>query len=149
MLGRSTGEYLLRPATIGAVGSGIAAILDPSAPAINLFGMSVPAPVGFGLMSAASAEIAEVARNMILPEVPFLKRFSRTESAIMIPLLSGLSYWGLFKFTQDAERGNVPDLNVFGIGAGSALLGDWVYENVVKPNAISQKKHRRRLEQEF
>ena len=129
---KTLARFVAKPITIGLTGAAISMLLDRNAPDITILGRRVPSAIGFGVLTAASSEIAEFAHRVVLPHIPLANKFNRTESLILLPVLGAVSYWGILKIT-DPNRARGIDLNILAFGAGSTIAGSYVFDKLVEP----------------
>lgn len=136
----NTRRFVFRPLTVGAVGAGVAMLLDPRSPPINILGMKVPAPLGFGILTAGASEVTEILHKFIFPRIPVINKFNKMESAILLPIMGGISYWGILKLTQPQRIRGI-DINVLLIGGASVTAGEYFYNMIIDP-ALRTKRQR-------
>lgn len=132
-------RFVFRPLTVGATGTAISLLLDSNAPPLDILGMSVPSPLGFGLLTVAASEITEILHKVIFPRIPVINKFNKMESMILLPVLGGVSYWGFLKMTQP-ERIDGIDINILLTGGASVIAGEYLYNNFVDDAVRGKRK---------
>lgn len=104
---------------------------------VRFFGMTLPAPlVSFGV-GAVSSSAADLAHKFILPHIPGNQRYSAIESAVLSPVVNGVSQLVVF----GPLTSSIPSdqyMSAFMLGAVSEAVGGYAFENFYLNSNISE-----------
>lgn len=113
----------------GATAAGLLLLLDGqnTSSVVNFLGMEVPA---YGMIAGAATignMAGEVLTDVVLPyaERGMSKDVLKIEDMVIPPALSGLSTYGAVRFLTNLQ--DVPLMNVGLLGAGSSVVGNYIY----------------------
>lgn len=120
----------------GAAAAGILYVVNGSAASteINFLSMPVSGAVMIGGSAFVGNMVGEILTTTVLPyaEKGMSKDFMKTEELVVPPALAGLSTYGAVRFLTNLD--NVPLLNVGLIGAGSSVVGNYIYNKYESKN---------------
>jgi hypothetical protein len=116
-------ELLTKGATMGAIAA-LAGMLLFESPSLNIAGISVPGPVAMGIGAATGSLSADLAHKYVMTHIPANQKYEKAEFAAISIVASGLG-----TFTVSNLIGSAPMVPAFALGAGSYILGDYIYHN--------------------
>lgn len=128
-------RWIVSPAVNGGVTAGMMKYLAGAGNnGILVFGTRVPILAATGALGFASSWAGDLIHDWLLPHLSPDRKFSQMESAFLAPTVAGAVQVGVL---EAVSPGAVKQLGgqamVFGIGAASYILGQYVYENLALP----------------
>jgi hypothetical protein len=125
--------YLVKPAIIGGIAYATSMIFVSDA-RVPFFGMDLSANVAIGGAAALGNVASTLAHDYVLGMLPGnTPEMVEWQSAILGPALTGGATLLAANLTIGSITGMRPALELAGIGAGSHVLGSYVY-NAVSPS---------------
>jgi len=123
-------SVLIKPAFIGGTAFALSMVMDSNLPNVNAFGINLSAPLAFGLVAGGASELAELGRQYIFPEIPYINRYAKMESMILEPLLAIISFLGIM-YVADRRyvSGNMTGLSLLALG--SVTGGNYLYDTFI------------------
>ena len=127
-VGSNLKEMFIKGGLVGLAGGLGSIVLFNETSTISLGGMSLPAWAVVAGATGVSSAVADLAKDYILPHIPQNQKFSHIEGVALGLGSAGLSSCLLLRLAGAPEKNM---LKCIGLGAGSYILGDFAYKNIV------------------
>lgn len=120
-------EQFVHPLIVGAIGYAGAYALGEGEKIASFAGMTISLPLFLGLTTGVSSAFGETLKQWVLPMLPNNASYVSVENTFLSPVLvGGVNALALQLLTKSRITEG------FLLGAGSEVLGSYVYNGVIK-----------------
>lgn len=127
-------EQFVQPLIVGAIGWAGAYALGEGNKIASVGGMSISLPLFLGLTTGVSSAFGETLKQWVLPMLPNNSSYVSIENTFLSPVLVGGVNAVAIQFLTKTRL-----TEAFLLGAGSEILGTYLYDGVLKPYTMNTK----------
>jgi hypothetical protein len=134
MSGSKLSEQFVHPLIVGGIGFLGSHLYGDGGKVAVIGGTSISLPVFLGAMTGISSAVGESLKQWVLPMLPNNSGFSSLENTFLAPaLVGGVDGASMYFLTKSRF------MEGFILGAGSEILGSYLYDGVIAPYTMNKK----------
>lgn len=123
------GKYLIKPAIYGVAGGVAAYLATGGGFDVAFMGHVASGSTIVGGICTASSVLTDIVNEYRLSKLPLYQQLGDTEAALLNLAVGGAGVYGILLATGMIDPTDI--IVPFGVGAASAVIGDYVYNNFV------------------
>jgi hypothetical protein len=120
-------EQFVHPLIVGGLAYVGANMMGEGNRMVKLAGLKMSLPLFFGVTTVASSAVGESLKQWILPMLPGNASFASLENTFLSPaIVGGVDAVTMYFLTRTRF------VEAFALGAGSEVLGSYLYDGIIK-----------------